>query len=357
MKHIVHVVESLAAGVLSIVVDIANQQVQDGQKVTLVYSTRSETPANWRELFAPEIECYFLTMGRAIHPVRDMQAVLGLWRLLKRLRPDVVHLHSSKAGAVGRLTSLVYRQPRYFFSPHGLSFLQSGGNRLQQQVFLGLEKILAGCPATLIACSASEAEEIRRHLTKRVVVVENAVDGKVIPVKSTVNPRIRVGSVGRICTQKNPEAFARLAQACRTLPVDFVWIGAGEPKHEAALREAGVTVTGWMSRTEVLNTLSQWDVYVQTSRWEGMPVAVIEAMLAGLPVIVSNVTGNRDVVIPGETGWIADTHEEFVACLRTLLLQPDKIQQMGMAGRNFALSRFSITHMTQALYNVYGFSA
>jgi glycosyltransferase involved in cell wall biosynthesis len=354
MSHIVHVVESFGAGVLSIVADIANHQMRDGHQVSLIYALRDETPKNWRELFDPRIESYFLSMVRAIHPIRDLQSGWQLLGLLKRLKPNVVHLHSSKAGAIGRLVSLFYRRARYFFSPHGLSFLPNGGSVLKQAVFLWLEKGLALCPTTVIACSASEAEEIRRHLTERVFIIENAVDPTEIPVKTGLNPRLRIGSVGRICPQKHPEAFAAIAKECKDLPLDFIWIGAGDAKGEALLRAAGVVVTGWMSRADVLKTLSQWDVYLQTSRWEGMPVAVIEAMLAGLPAVVSNVTGNRDVVVHGETGLIANHPQGFVQALTTLTEAPESILTLGKAAREAALSRFSISHMIHTLYQVYG---
>lgn len=87
-----------------------------------------------------------------------------------------MHLHSSKAGALGRIVSLFVRGPRWFFSPHGLSFLQRAEGRLKNTIFLVIEKILARIPVTFIACSPSEAEQIRANLTRRVVVVNNAVD-------------------------------------------------------------------------------------------------------------------------------------------------------------------------------------
>lgn len=356
MSHIVHVVESFGAGVLSIVADSINRQLSDGHQVSLIYAIREETPADWQALFDPRLTRYFLPMVRAMHLIHDIQSFWQLLRLSKRLAPQVMHLHSSKAGALGRLVSLFYRQPKYFFSPHGLSFLQTEGSFLKQQIFLRLEKMLAWCPATFIACSASEAQHIHQHLTHRVCIVENAVEATGIPVKVTLNPRLKIGSVGRICAQKHPEAFAAIATQCQNLPIDFIWLGAGEAKEEAILRAAGVEVTGWMTRAAVLTTLSQWDIYLQTSRWEGMPVAVIEAMLAGLAPIVSNVTGNCDVVVHEQTGFIANNVQEFIQIIHVLAISPEKILALGKKARETALSRFSLAQMMDQLYHVYGLS-
>lgn len=352
MKHIVHVVESFGAGVLSIIVDIANQQVKDGYRVSVVYSLRAETPKNWSELFDKQIHTHFLPMGRAIHPLRDLYSSYRLSALLRRIGADIVHLHSSKAGAVGRIASLFYWRAAYFFSPHGLSFLH-GRRRVSKWLYITLEKLLGLFPARLIACSSSEARRIKKYITSSVSIVENAVSAESITVKKEVNPILRIGSVGRICPQKDPEKFARIARACKLLPVEFIWIGAGEPKSEKVLRQAGVQVTGWLERKKILEILPTWDIYLQTSRWEGMPIAVIEAMLAGLPTIVRNVIGSKDVVSPGETGFLTNSEQDFVKLIQIFVQDTNRILSMGQAARNYAIRHFSIENMVQKLYQVY----
>lgn len=352
MKHIVHVVESFGAGVLSIVVDIMNQQVKDQYRVSLIYALRAETPDNWQELLDKKIECHFIPMGRAISPVKDVFNIGRLAKLLRRLKPNVVHLHSTKAGALGRIASLLYPRTRYFFSPHGLSFLQEAG-RFKRGLYLFVEKLLTFLPVPFIACSESEAEGIRAHLSQDVEVVENAVASTAIPVKSRVNKKLRIGTVGRICAQKNPELFVQIVKACRELPVEFVWVGAGDPENIVKLRQEGVLVTGWLSRQLILERLSSWDIYIQTSHWEGMSIAVIEAMFAGLPTIVTNVMGNRDVVLPGKTGYVANDADNFLKLIRLFVAEPERILSMGQAGRALALRSFSIENMVQKLYQVY----
>lgn len=366
MSAIVHVVESFGAGTLAMVSAMANAQSQDGHQVTVIHSVREETPANWRALFADAVQCIHLPMQRAIHPLNDFRTGRALLKWIKDIAPEVVHLHSSKAGAVGRLVSLAWAGkaggPRWFFSPHGLSFLQRAEGRLKNSVFLGIEKILAGVPVTFIACSPSEGEEIRAHLSSNVVVVNNAVDLAQIPQANGLTRhsplptprRLRIGTVGRVCLARNPEFFAEVAAKMAADDVEFVWVGGGDESGEAALKTAKVAVSGWCDRRAALAQLATLDIYIQTSRWEGLPVAVIEAMAAGLPVVATNVVGNRDLVKHGENGYLAHTPDEFVAHLKTLICDAELRVQLGRQAQAFARERYSLDQMMGSLYAAYG---
>ncbi|SMC28699.1 Glycosyltransferase involved in cell wall bisynthesis [Andreprevotia lacus DSM 23236] len=354
MSHIVHVVESFGAGTLSMVSAMANAQARDGHQVTLIHSLREETPANWCALFDPRVVTVELRMGRAINPGNDWRCGRQLATLLRQQQPDVVHLHSSKAGALGRLVKLFVRGPRYFFSPHGLSFLQRAEGRLKNSVFLLIEKLLARVPVTLIACSPSEGQEIRNHLTSRVLVVENAVDLDAIPAAPGNEGVVRIGTVGRVALARNPELFAEIATLLRGEGIEFVWIGGGDADGEAVLQAAGVQLSGWVDRAAALQQLSTLDIYIQTSRWEGLPVAVIEAMAAGLPVVATNVVGNRDLVRDGENGYLARDAADFVQRLQPLIAAREARRQLGAQARNFARAHYGLDTMMSKLYAAYG---
>ncbi|MFC7419821.1 glycosyltransferase [Iodobacter arcticus] len=360
VKHaakIVHIVEAFGAGTLSMVSAMANAQTKDGHNVTIIHSVREETPDNWRALFVDAIRFIQLPMVRAINPAADWRAGRALYHWLRELKPDVVHMHSSKAGALGRIVSLFIRgktAPRWFFSPHGLSFLQRAEGRLKNTIFLTFEKILSEIPTTFIACSPSEGAEIRSHLSSNVVVVNNAVDLAAIHPAKGNQDIVRIGTVGRVTLARNPELFASIASQVAQPGVEFVWIGGGDVASEKNLKNANVKLSGWVDRSQALELLANLDIYIQTSRWEGLPVAVIEAMAAGLPVLATNVVGNKDLVIDGENGYLCENSSDFVKHLNTLIEDLSTRQKLGTQARLFAETNYSLDKMMASLYRAYG---
>ncbi|AOI61783.1 glycosyltransferase [Burkholderia diffusa] len=317
---IVHIVESSATGTLSMVCLIANRLAREGHDVHVVYSVRPDTPPGLAAMFDARVSLRHVQMKGA-----------GLLRTVGRLRaalneigPDAVHLHSSFAGFLGRLSTL-FALPKaaFFYSPHCISFMRRDISGVKRLAFVGLEWIACVRKCLYVACSESEGRAIRAWLRQPVVVVENAVSATLSSSQpgEPEGPPNRppcVVTVGGIRAQKNPELFARIAHGMRARGTHFVWIGDGDDAAKARLAEAGVEVTGWLPRDEVARRLAHADIYLSTSSWEGMPVSVIEAMLAGRPVIVSGCAGNVDVVRHLQTGVIYATAADAVAWLERL---------------------------------------
>jgi glycosyltransferase involved in cell wall biosynthesis len=354
--HILHVVESFAAGTMGIVCQMVSRQARDGHRVSLAYSLRAETPPDWRSRLDPRVGCHHLPMERSLAPLADIRSLFRLARLCARLQPDIVHLHSSKAGALGRLLSCWRGGTRWFFSPHGLSFLQSSEPGRVHPVYLAIERLLARLPSSILACSPSEASLVERYLNRQALLVPNgiALDDIQARHEPTTARALRVGIAGRISLARHPAYFARIAGRLADSGLCFVWLGGGEPEAEAQLRAAGVEVSGWLPHRQLLEAVAGLDIYVQTSLWEGLPVAVIEAMAAGLPVVATNVVGNRDLVQHGRTGWLASSEDEFVEGIETLARDPALRISWGTAGREYVRERHSTNSMMRHLYRVYG---
>jgi len=141
-------------------------------------------------------------------------------------------------------------------------------------------------------------------------LVRNGIDIKEI-VKSyskIKNDILTIGIVGRITYARNPKLFNDIA--LKFPNYNFVWIGDGELNHE--ITAPNIRITGWMlDHKKVLNELNNLDVYIQTSLWEGLPIAVLEAMALQKPVLATNVIGNKDVVVHNKTGFLFNSIDEL----------------------------------------------
>ncbi|NTZ05937.1 glycosyltransferase [Burkholderia metallica] len=355
---IVHVVESSATGTLSMVCLIANRFAREGHDVHVVYSVRPDTPPGLAAMFDARVSLRHVQMKGA-----------GLWRTVMRLRatlngigPDVVHMHSSFAGFFGRLSTL-FALPKavFFYSPHCISFMRRDISRVKRLAFAGLERIACVRKCLYVACSESEGRAIRIWLRQPVVVVENAVGDTLSSAHPGDAARPADGppcavTVGGIRAQKNPELFARIAHGMRARGMRFVWIGDGDDAGKAQLAEAGVEVTGWLPHDEVARRLECADVYLSTSSWEGMPVSVIEAMLAGRPVVVSDCAGNVDVVRHLQTGVIYATAADAAAWLQRLAGDDALRSELGRRANREARQRFGEERLFGELAPLYAAS-
>jgi glycosyltransferase involved in cell wall biosynthesis len=191
----------------------------------------------------------------------------------------------------------------------------------------------------------------------RVETIDNAVDLAKIPM---VRRELRKGrlpevvTLGRISAQKGPELFAEVASRVPLDVASFVWVGGGTPESESVLRTLpNVTVTGWLSREAALERLVDADVYLQTSHWEGMPLSVIEAMAAGLPAVVTDIVGNRDVVASGITGYIGSTADELACYVARLCTDEALRVQLGQQARHEAVNRFSLARFLAQWQHAY----
>ena len=357
-----HVVESFCGGVFTSVTQIINHLNPENFDASLVYSLRPETPSNFREFIRPDVQLIALPMTREIKPIEDLGTLARLMRLFSKERPDVVHLHSSKAGVLGRLAARLAKVPAVLYSPRGFAFLRQDVGASKQAQYRLFEHMAARFGGTVIACSMGELEAARQ-VARRTTLLNNAID--VDAIDSIVRPdssanvkradEITVAIAGRIVPQKAPALFAELARrvtAARPGGVKFVWIGSGENVRELA--HAPIEVTGWLPREDVLKTIhNKVDIYLHTSLWEGMPLAILEAMALRKPIVATDCIGNSDVVAHGQTGFLGATPDELTHGLLRLVDDARWRDKMGMAGRARAVAEFSLPLLIRNISNLY----
>lgn len=356
--RVLHATECLAAGTLQVMRAMAAALAQRGVEQTVVYSRREESPADVPALFPAGVRLIEVPRASGHHAA----FVGGLARALRQQcrdwRPQHVHLHSSKAGFVGRLALRgLQPAPRVYYSPHGLSFLDPR-RPVANRVYRWLERWADSAAVQAVACGHGEGRLLEALTGRRAVVIENPVDESFFEVPAWQRGRCTVVTVGRLSRQKAPEVFAAAATELRRhLPhARLVWVGDGDAGQRHMLEACGCEVTGWLPREAVAQWLARADVYLQTSRWEGLPLAVLQAMAAGLPCVVTDVIGNHDAVRHGHSGLVAAGPAGLADALRLLLSDAPLRERMGAQARAEARRRFSEAAFGMRLSQLYGLS-
>lgn len=251
---------------------------------------------------------------RSINFEKDIKALMEIRKIVKEEKPDIVHLHSSKAGILGRI-GIHDKKIRMFYNPHGFSFLKLDDSKMKRFVYKAIEKCTAiiNYKCTIVGCSKGEYNEAKK-LNKNSICINNGInieklneETKDLEERKIDYENLRICTVGRIGFQKNPKIFNEIAKQFPKL--QFTWIGDGELKNE--LTSPNITITGWLERKNVLKEVNDNDIFLLPSLWEGLPISLLEAMYMKKICIVSNVIGNRDVIKNGINGYISFNNEGY----------------------------------------------
>lgn len=313
---LLYIVEAMGGGVFTYIVDLANELVEDFD-MYVAYAVRPQTPQDYISYFDKRVHLIKVeNFARSISADKDLKAFFEIKKIAKEVKPDIIHLHSSKAGAIGRWAFNGHKIPMYY-TPHGYSFLMRDCSNVKRLIFKFIETISAKRFCTTISCSKGEHQETLK-LTRRATYVDNGInitdlDRQLKDVKKVAHP-FTVFTLGRICYQKNPILFNQIANAMPE--VHFLWIGDGELRKE--LTAPNIEITGWVERKSALTKSMNADVFMLTSLWEGLPISLLEAMYMRKVCVVNNVIGNRDVIHNGKNGFVCNEVREFVDTIREI---------------------------------------
>ena len=318
-KKILHIVEAMGGGVFTYIVDLANELVSI-YDTYIAYSVRSQTPPDYKDYFDKRINLIKVkNFERTINLNKDIRAFFEIKKIVHQVNPDIIHLHSSKAGVLGRF-ALNNKNMRIFYTPHGYSFLMENYSPLKRKIFNVIETMCGKRNCTTISCSVGEHMETLK-LTKNATYVNNGINieklQQIINHTEKIEHPFTVFTLGRICHQKNPEMFNQVA--CALPDVRFVWIGDGEMR--AKLKSSNIEITGWTDRETAIHYAVNSDVFLLPSLWEGLPMSLLEAMYLKKICIVSNVIGNRDVIHNDQNGFVCNTIDDYVNAIRKAMTE------------------------------------
>jgi glycosyltransferase involved in cell wall biosynthesis len=259
------------------------------------------------------------SMSRELSP-RDVTTIRSVWRLMREFKPDIVHTHTAKAGAVARIAGLFHRGAKFIHTYHGHVFHSYYG-RWRTRLFLAIERLLARLNTDrIVVLSEQQLHEIRDHFRvgrpEQFAVIPLGIDLDELRSIPTLPRRttLVVGMVGRVTAIKNHQLFLRVAERLRDR-ARFVVYGDGEDRPALERVATNVVFAGSCPAREVYASL---DIVALTSRNEGTPLALIEAMACGKPVISTAVGGVVDLL-----GEITERRPGFDIRLRGLTAASD----------------------------------
>ncbi len=316
-------------------------------------------------------------LSRELSPLRDAVAAWRVARIIRRLRPDVVHTHTAKAGAIGRVAALLAgpgRRPVVVHTFHG-HVLRGYFGRAGTLLFRAIETVLARVSDRLVAVSP----EVRDELVGLHVAPRDKFS--VVRLGIELAPRVRfegdaaevrrrhgipaekfvVGWFGRMTAVKRTDDLLTMLAGLRERGIDalLVLVGDGDDRDRLEQRAHDLGLARSCLFVGYQEDVAPWyavcDAVVLTSASEGTPVTIIEALAAGRPVVATKVGGVPDVVDEGETGFLVrprDTHA-LAERLEILARDPERRVAMGAAGRERMIERYAVERLVDDIDSLY----
>lgn len=381
---VVRVITRLNIGGPSIQATRLSALDRDGFDTTLIHGRLGEGEGDMSYLIAPGSRAIYVeTLCRPLSPLNDVRAWLRILGEMRKAKPQIVHTHMAKAGLLGRLAAAAYNltrggapRARVIHTYHG-HVLEGYFSPLMTKIFVGLERQLARVSDAIVAISPSIERDLRDQFG-----IGRANQYRVIPlgfdltafaaINDATRVRARQGlqlaadadvvcTVGRLTAIKQHRLFLETIAAASRTRHRLVALIAGDGELRADLeayaRELGIAdrvrFLGW--RRDLATIYAATDVFLLTSRNEGTPVALIEAMASGIPGVSTDVGGVKDVIVADDAGArVADhTAAALAGPVVRYLADPALRRQSGVRARAAVLDRFSLDRLVDDVRTLY----
>jgi glycosyltransferase involved in cell wall biosynthesis len=297
------------------------------------------------------------SLGRQINPIKDHFAFKQLIKVVKVVKPDILHTHTFKAGYIGRMktreiSKAAGKQVKFVHTFHGHLFDDPEFSGLKSSIITSFERRFAMRTDAIVAVGAQVAKELLAREIGQPEQFTNIPPG-VEPLKlPKVKPRTKVtiGWIARVTRVKNP---LRALEIAKLFPdAQFLIAGGGDMLEQVkAQAPRNTKVLGWADATKLF---AASDIILSTSENEGMPIALIEAQLASKPVVATNVGGVAEVVINNKTGFVTRKNTEDLAkALEKLINSKSLRTAQGKAAKAHATKAFSVEKMIKGHVSLY----
>ncbi|MBT2639683.1 glycosyltransferase family 4 protein [Bacillus sp. ISL-39] len=307
----------------------------------------------------PEIEDnaipYFQvkSMARNIKPIADIRALFEMKKIISRLKPDLLAIHSSKAGMIGRAAGWMLGIPTVF-TAHGWAFTE-GVPRKRKNIYVQVERIAGRLSSGIIAVSQYDyalALNNKIITEEKLEVIQNGVPDRpdIELAKTEVHPP-RMVMVARFAEPKNHRVVINALNKLRNYEWEISFVGDGPLKDEIERYVGELGLAGKIkflgSSSNVSSILASAQLFILATNWEGLPLSILEAMRAGLPIVASDVGGVKEAVDHTQTGFLVKKGEveELAGYIEKLIRSPELRFKMGTASRARYTEKFTFERM------------
>lgn len=326
-------------GAQSVVVNLSNSLCE---KHEIIVAAGDGNGKMWNLLNSKIKKEHITSLHRALSPLDELKVIFSLKRIYKKYQPDIIHLHSSKVGILGRIS---LPKSKIVYTVHGFDSI-----RIAYRKYLPIEKMLQNRCQAIIGVSRYDENNLHEEqITKNVSYIYNGIN---LPASIDNNPftnipyEQKVLCIARLSAQKNVALFLEVASL---LPqYAFIWIGNQQPvKNEAQ----NIFFMGDIPNAGNYNEYA--DLFFLPSNYEGLPIVIIEALACGKPVVASAVGGIPEL-LDGNNGFAIQNDAQKMAEKINLILSDKKLKEkMGCAAKQMYLQKFTVDKMVDGYMSVY----
>ncbi|MCU7615071.1 glycosyltransferase [Chryseobacterium sp. GMJ5] len=336
-------------GAQSVLINICNNAALEGHDVYVVSEANGPM---WKQLDKNITQIKIPQLQREINIKKDFSTLIALRKIYKKIKPDVVHLHSSKIGVLGRLAFPVHK---IIYTVHGFDSV-----RIANRKFLVLEKLLKNKAKFIVAVSKYDREKLALEgIRKNVKMIYNGIndaDLHILPfdltseyLKNIHDKHIVVMTIARLSPPKRYDLFCSLAaHFVHDERFHFIWIGNKQGKGD---NSQNITMMG-----ELINAsayLKYAHLFLLPSNYEGLPISILEAMCCEIPVIASNVGGISEI-LNNKNGFAVENEvKEFEEAIRKIMVNKETYKTYSEEARLKYEKEFTISKMYEKYIDLY----